>query len=223
MTWVASYSGTDATVAAWSAEHGLGLLHLVDLPPWASWAAAIILFDLWMYVWHVLNHKVPLLWRFHAVHHADRRLDVTSAVRFHTGEIVLSAAARLAVVPLLGLTLEQLLLYELVLQPIILFHHSNVRTHPLLDRVLRWIIPTPRVHWVHHSKVRMETDSNYGSVFSWWDRVFRTFRLRPDAGRIEFGLEISGDHESDDLTGMGIMPFTGRFTSRGTRDGKKEP
>ena len=193
-------------VANWAAGRKFGLLSLLDGPAWARWAAAIILFDLWMYAWHVANHKAPLLWRFHQVHHADGELDASSALRFHTGEIALSSVARLAVVPLLGMTVEQLLVYEMILQPVILLHHSNVRFPPAVDYALRWLIVTPRIHWVHHSKIRRETDSNYSSIFSLWDRLFRTLRWH-DPRTIELGLEYTGEPETRDLGKMLALPL----------------
>jgi sterol desaturase/sphingolipid hydroxylase (fatty acid hydroxylase superfamily) len=176
-------------VTEWARRESFGLLHGLALPPWAAWPLALVLIDLWMYLWHVLNHRVPFLWRFHAVHHADREMDVSTAVRFHTGEIVLSSIARLAVLPLLGITMPQLLLYEAILLPVILFHHSNIGIGPRLDAVLRAVIATPFMHWVHHSRWQPETDSNYGSVLSVWDRLFRTFRLRAHPAEIELGLD----------------------------------
>jgi len=173
-----------------------------------SWPAGLLLFDAWMYAWHVLNHKLPLLWRFHAVHHADRELDTSSALRFHTGEIILSGCARLAVLPAIGLTIQQLLLYETMLLPVILFHHANVRIPKRLDEWIRAVIVTPRMHWVHHSRLRPETDSNYASVLSVWDRLFGTFRMRDDPGRIELGLDEDRDERQwRTLWGMLIRPF----------------
>ncbi len=194
----------------WSRENAIGLLHHLPQawPVWARFLIGLVLIDLWMYFWHRLNHSVPILWRFHAVHHADRELDATSAVRFHTGEIVLSGAARLFVLPVLGISLPMLLVYELILLPVILFHHSNVRIAPAADRLLRPILVTPWMHWVHHSMLRDETNSNYGSVLSVWDRLFGSFRLREDPSEIELGLT---DDTSEDswrtLRGMLIRPF----------------
>ncbi len=168
----------------------------------------VILIDLWMYVWHRLNHNVRLLWRFHAVHHADQEMDATSAVRFHTGEIILSGAARLFVLPMLGVTLPMLLIYELILLPVILFHHSNVRIANGTDGVLRSILVTPWMHWVHHSNLMEETNSNYGSVLSIWDRLFSSFRLRTDPSEIELGLSDDASESSwRSLGGMLIRPF----------------
>lgn len=223
------FAGAVLFITEWAREHNVGLIHWLatrsqneqgETPAWITWVAwplALILFDAWMYLWHVLNHKVPLLWRFHAVHHADRELNVTSAVRFHTGEIILSGVARLAVLPVLGMTLPQLLLYEALLLPVILFHHSNVRVPRRLDDFLRWIIVTPWMHWVHHSNWQPETDSNYASILSIWDRIFGTFRLRDDPLQMTLGL--TDDREEKHwrtLPGMLARPF--RRTNRPTDD-----
>src|SRR5215813_5385924 len=120
-------------------------------------AAAILLFDAWMYLWHRANHQLDFLWRFHRVHHSDPEMDVTTAIRFHAGEILISSALRLAVIPLLGITNRQLLVYEMLLLPVILFHHSNVLIPERLDAILRLVIVTPAIHRVHHSRLRAET------------------------------------------------------------------
>jgi len=195
-------------VTEWSRHHSFGLLHRFEFPVWLTWLFAIVLFDAWMYFWHMLNHKVPLLWRFHAVHHADRELDASSALRFHTVEIILSSTVRLAVLPLLGMTVSQLLLYETLLLPIILFHHSNVGLPYSIDTAVRSLIVTPWMHWVHHSQCKPETDSNYGSVLSIWDRFFGTFRLRTNPWEIDLGLEDDrSEREWRTLRGMWLRPF----------------
>jgi sterol desaturase/sphingolipid hydroxylase (fatty acid hydroxylase superfamily) len=197
----------------WARQHPFGLLHWLGphLPAWIVWLLGLVLFDAWMYLWHLLNHKVPLLWRFHAVHHADREMDASTALRFHTGEIVLSGAARLAVLPLIGLTMPQLLLYELILLPVILFHHSNVRMPRRIDAASRCVIVTPWMHWVHHSRWQPETDSNYASVLSIWDRLFGTFRLRDDPVQINLGLDDDQDERQwRTLGGMLTRPFRQR-------------
>ncbi len=192
-------------------QQGFGLLHWLDPPPWVAWPLALVLFDAWMYCWHVLNHKVPLLWRFHAVHHADREVDASTALRFHTGEIVLSGLGRLAVLPLLGMTLPQLLVYESMLLPVILFHHSNIRVPPRCDAAIRWIIVTPWMHWVHHSSWQPETDSNFASILSAWDRLFRTYRLREDPLKLTLGLKDDREERQwRTLPGMLARPFRGR-------------
>ena len=210
------FGGAMLLVTEWARQEPFGLLHWLDWPAWIAWPLGLVLFDAWMYVWHVLNHKTPLLWRFHAVHHADRELDASSAMRFHTGEIVLSSCARLAVLPLIGLTMPQLLVYESILLPVILFHHSNVRVPRRVDAIIRWVVVTPWMHWVHHSRWQPETDSNYASVLSIWDRLFGTFRLRDDPTRIELGLDDDHDERQwRTLWGMLTRPFrTGRRTGK---------
>ena len=173
---------TFLAVTDWAQEHSFGMLHWLPsaIPTWVLWIVGLVLFDAWMYLWHVLNHRVPLLWRFHAVHHTDRELDVSSAMRFHTGEILLSGVSRLVILPVIGMTMPQLLLYELFLLPVIFFHHSNVRLPQRIDRRLCWFIVTPGMHWVHHSRLRQETNSNYASVLPIWDRLFGTYCCRDD-------------------------------------------
>jgi len=200
-------------VSEWSQRHGVGFLRLVDMPAWAHWLAALVLFDFWQYIWHRMNHAVPLLWRMHSVHHSDPELDVSSGVRFHTGEIALSAVSRLAVLPLMGMTIEQLAVYELIVMPIVLFHHSNIRISPRVDRLLRIVIVTPRMHWVHHSRYRPETDSNFASGLSVWDRLLGTFRLRKDPLGIRLGLD--GFDEARSMTLLGMLKSPLQRTPRG--------
>ncbi len=209
------FAGLILFVTEWARAPPFGILHWVALPDWLVWAAAILLFDFWQYVWHRLNHAIPLLWRLHSVHHCDGDLDVTSGVRFHTLEILLSATVRLGVLPLLGMTVEQLLLYEAVVLPIVLFHHSNIRVPRGLDRALRTVIVTPWMHCVHHSRWQPETDSNFSSLFSGWDRLFRTFRLRDDPTTIELGLDGYEESEWRAVSGMLMAPFPSR-----ERDGR---
>ena len=188
-------------------ERSIGLLNQVDVPVWLQWTLALVLLDCWQYWWHRLNHRVPLLWRFHAVHHSDAELDVTSGVRFHTIEIMLSMVARLAVLPLIGLTVPQLLVYEALSLLIVLFHHSNVRVPNGVDVCLRWLIVTPWIHWVHHSQEKSETDSNYSSFLSVWDRLFGSFRWREDPWEIKLGLRGWEEREWRGLWGSLGAPF----------------
>ncbi len=193
-----------------SARGRLGVLHHLPTPPWIAWVVGLVLMDGWMYVWHRLNHRVGFLWRFHAVHHSDAEMDASSAVRFHTGEIVLSSVARLAVAPLLGLVQGQIVLYETALLPVILLHHGNVRLPGRVDRLLRCLIVTPGMHWVHHSQRRVETDSNYGSVLSIWDRLGRSFRLHWPLDEIRLGLSYFTERSRRTLGGMLAAPFRTR-------------
>lgn len=207
------------SIAAWLASthwfQDYGLFAWLRLPLTIEVLLAVVLIDLWMYAWHRANHSIPLLWRFHRVHHSDRELDSTSAFRFHTGEVVLSAVFRLALIPLLSIQLWQLLLYELLMLPVILLHHSNINMPARLDRALRSIIVTPWMHWVHHSSYRPETDSNFSTIFSFWDRLFSTFRLVDEPRTIRFGLDEFRDTKWHGLKGLLLTPFVSSPRSEG--------
>jgi len=173
-----------------AAQHSrVGLLHQLEGSPLIETGIAFILFDLWMYLWHRANHTIPFLWRFHRMHHSDKLLDVTSAFRFHIGELVFSTLIRFPVIFLLGLELWQLLLYETIMVPIVMIHHSNVNLPERWDRKMRTLLVTPNMHRVHHSRIPQETNSNYASVFSFWDRLGRSFKKREDILGLQYGLD----------------------------------
>lgn len=201
------FGGLFLAQEVWAAAHGIGLLRLVGWPGWLQAVLAIVVFDIWMYIWHRANHEFPFLWRFHRMHHSDPEMDATTGFRFHPGEQVLSGLARLAVLPLLGMSLWHLALYEALLLPVILFHHSNVSLPRWLDYGLLAVVVTPAMHRVHHSRWQPETDSNYGSIFPYWDRLFRSFRLRDDAHTIELGLEEFDGEEWQNLGGLLKTPL----------------
>jgi sterol desaturase/sphingolipid hydroxylase (fatty acid hydroxylase superfamily) len=205
-----AFAALVVAATAWSQATGFGLLHRAAMPSWAHVGLALVLVDCWQYWWHRANHRVPFLWRFHAVHHADADLDVTSGVRFHTVEITLSFVARLAVLPLLGVTVPELVLYEAITLPIILFHHANLAIPAAPDRWLRALIVTPRMHYVHHSRLRHETDSNYASGLTLWDRVFGSYRRRDDPRAIVLGLDGWPEARWRTLSGMLLAPFRSR-------------
>ncbi len=201
-----------AWVAAsiWAEANDFGLLNQLSrlgLPGWAHAVGAILLFDAWTYVWHRLNHRVAFLWRFHRVHHADAHMDVSTAGRFHVGEIVFSSILRIPLIALLGVYAWELLLYETIMFAVVQFHHANVGLSPGLDRLLRAVIVTPAMHKVHHSRLQPETDSNYSALFSFWDRVARSFRLREDPHTIDFGLDEFDDPEHETLAGLMKLPL----------------
>jgi len=185
----------------------LGLLRALDLHWAAAWIIAFCAIDLSHYLFHLAAHHVPLLWRMHLVHHHDHDIDVTSAMRFHSLEIAVQCTLMLAVYAVLGAGVGQVLLYEAVLLPVAMFHHANVAISETLDRVLRLIIVTPRMHWVHHSRWQPETDSNFSAVLSIWDRLFGSYRLRRDPHTIHFGLDGYDDERSRTLPGMLVAPF----------------
>lgn len=190
------------TTAAWAESRSFGLLHWLSFPVWLEWVIAILLFDAWTYYWHRINHRIPFLWRFHRVHHSDPHMDVTTANRFHTGEIVMSSVLRIPLIVLLGAGIGQLALYELLMFAVVQFHHANIGVSAKWDRILRLFIVTPYMHKVHHSRRQPETDSNYSSLLSVWDRVFRSFRMTENPASIRLGLDEFDQPADQTFPGM---------------------
>jgi sterol desaturase/sphingolipid hydroxylase (fatty acid hydroxylase superfamily) len=202
-----------------AARNHFGILHWLGLRGWAHTLGAMLLFDCWMYGWHRLNHALPFLWRFHRTHHSDPFMDVTTASRFHLGEIILSSLLRVPVIALIGMHLWQLLLFEALMFLIVQLHHANIGFPPAFDRLLRLLIVTPAMHKVHHSRWQPETDSNYSSLFSFWDRLFRSFRLRDDPHTIQFGLEGYDAPAHQNLRGLLATPLRQPQTRRESQGG----
>jgi sterol desaturase/sphingolipid hydroxylase (fatty acid hydroxylase superfamily) len=209
--------------AEWAQSHNFGLLNWWPLPGWAHLVGVFLLFDGWMYFWHRLNHRIPFLWRFHRTHHSDPRLDVTTASRFHLGEIILSSILRVPVIALLGVQLWELAFYEVTMFSVVQLHHANIALPAWLDRGLRVFIVTPFMHKVHHSRWQAETDSNYSSLFSFWDRLFGTFRLRARPDTLQFGLDDFNRPEDHTLIGLFTTPLKQiqRTTSQSSPEGEK--
>lgn len=176
----------------WAAEFSLGL-RPAALTGWPGLLVDILVLDLWIYWWHRANHVLPLLWRFHQVHHLDELLDTTSAVRFHFGEVVLSALARALVIIVLDLSLAAVVIFEGLVLTSALFHHSNARIPARIERVLSRLIITPSIHWVHHHAIRADTDSNYGTIFSFWDRLFNSRSRTERFADMKIGVERMRD------------------------------
>jgi sterol desaturase/sphingolipid hydroxylase (fatty acid hydroxylase superfamily) len=210
---VAAFPALLLVVCRAAASHHWGLLNRGDLNPWLSLPAGVVLLDGWAYLWHILNHKTPVLWRFHVVHHHDTEVDATTALRFHAGDVLMSAAATLIAVPIFGLEVGHILAYEALSMPLSIFHHANIRIPERADRVLCLLIVTPRMHLVHHSQWQPETDSNYSAMFSFWDRAFGTHRIRREPASIRFGLDGYNAHDHSTLRGCLLTPF-GAIKSR---------
>jgi sterol desaturase/sphingolipid hydroxylase (fatty acid hydroxylase superfamily) len=172
-------------------ERRWGLFNVVGAPGWVAFLASVIALDLTVYLQHVLFHTVPALWRLHRVHHADLEFDVSTGVRFHPVEILLSMVIKLAVVACLGPPAVAVLVFEVLLNATSMFNHSNVRISPAIDHGLRRVVVTPDMHRVHHSIHATETNSNYGFNLPWWDRLFGTYRAQPRDGheRMTIGIE----------------------------------
>jgi sterol desaturase/sphingolipid hydroxylase (fatty acid hydroxylase superfamily) len=191
----------------WTMGAPFGLIHVVAMPVAAQFLVAVLAMDLTFYWWHVANHRIPVLWRFHNVHHIDPDLDVSTAFRFHAGEVALSAGFRVVQVAAIGLPAWMFLAYELAFQINTMFHHSNVRLPIRVERVLNLVLVTPRMHGIHHSQVRDETDSNYSVVFSWWDRLHRTLGLNIPQADIVIGVPAYANADDNRLWNAMRLPF----------------
>jgi sterol desaturase/sphingolipid hydroxylase (fatty acid hydroxylase superfamily) len=196
-----------ASAALGLGEQRLGLLAFVSFPGAIEMAIGFLLLDLTFYYWHRLNHRVGFLWRFHNVHHIDPDLDVSTAFRFHAGEMVMSAAFRVLQVVLIGISPTGYLVYEAAFQANTLFHHSNSRLPIRLERWLNYLLVTPRMHGVHHSQVEEETNSNFSVVFSWWDRMHRTVILNIPQSAVVIGVPGYSQPEDNRLWNVLCMPF----------------
>jgi sterol desaturase/sphingolipid hydroxylase (fatty acid hydroxylase superfamily) len=190
---------------------GFGLFNMIELPAWVAVVASVVVLDLAIYLQHVLFHAVPALWRLHRMHHADLEFDVTTGLRFHPIEIVLSMLIKFTVVAALGAPALSILIFEVLLNTTSMFNHGNVRILPSLDRIVRWIVVTPDMHRVHHSILPHETNSNFGFNFPWWDRLFGTYRAQPAAGHdaMTIGIEQFRDPRELGLDRMLLQPFHG--------------
>ena len=195
-------------------QNQFGIFNFSSLPVVLRIALIVIVFDLWMYFWHRWVHTSAFLWRFHRMHHSDPNMDASTALRFHPGEIVFSTILRWGVFLILGMTAYDLLIYETIMLPVIFFHHSNFFLPEKLDKILRQFIVTPWMHWVHHSHIFEETNSNYGTIFSWWDRLFSSFRLRRDPEKIRYGLDEIKLHYWQSVIGMLKTPFVNQFEQK---------
>ncbi len=185
-----------------------GLNYLYNLPPWAENIIAFILLDYGIYWWHIILHRMPLLWRFHLVHHTDLDMDVTTAFRFHFGEMIGSLFFRGAVVLLIGASPLIVLIYEITFEAAIQFHHSNTKLPVRFERWLNKLIVTPRMHGIHHSVMKDETESNYATIFFFWDRIHRTVSLNIYKDDITIGMPAYQNENELTVKHLLKLPFT---------------
>jgi sterol desaturase/sphingolipid hydroxylase (fatty acid hydroxylase superfamily) len=193
-------------------KQGWGLLNTIDPPYWLTVLVGIILLDLTIYLQHVMFHAIPILWRLHMVHHADLDYDVTTGLRFHPIEIILSMVIKLSVVVVLGPPALAVIVFEIVLNAAAMFNHGNIRLPLIMDRILRYFIVTPDMHRVHHSVIINETNRNFGFNLPWWDRLFGTYRSQPVKGHegMTIGLSQFRDAKRLTLPWLLILPFIGK-------------
>ena len=211
--------------ALWAQSAGYGLFNSFDVPPLLAGLIAFVVLDFIVWLEHVASHRIPLLWRIHRMHHADTGFDVTTALRFHPLEIVLSMVWKAAIIVLIGAPVLAVLVFEIVLNGMAMFNHSNVRLPLVLDRWLRRLLVTPDMHRVHHSSIRRETDSNYGFNLSVWDRLFGSYVAQPQKGHLgmEIGLEAwRNGHQAAGLGWTLALPFRAlKVPAAGKADGER--
>jgi sterol desaturase/sphingolipid hydroxylase (fatty acid hydroxylase superfamily) len=177
-------------IAVFAGERGWGLLNMLALPGWLAGILGFIVLDIVIYTQHFVFHHVPWLWRLHRMHHADLDIDVTTGVRFHPLEILLSLLIKIATIFLIGIPALAVLVFEIALNATSMFNHANVAMPRWLDAIARLVVVTPDMHRVHHSIIRAETDSNFGFNLPWWDRLFGTYRAEPMVGHKEMTIGI---------------------------------
>ena len=202
---------TAVGLALLAEARGFGLFNVIALPAWIGVVGSVVILDLAIYLQHVLFHAVPALWRLHRMHHADLEFDVSTGLRFHPIEILLSMLIKFAVVAALGAPALSVLIFEVLLNATSMFNHGNVHIPLAMDRLLRWVVVTPDIHRVHHSILARETNSNFGFNLPWWDRLFGTYRAQPAAGHeaMTIGIEQFRDSRELGLDRLLVQPFRG--------------
>lgn len=169
-------------------KNNIGLLQQFEIPFWLELTLTLLFLDAWMYAWHRFNHVVPFFWKFHRFHHKDEKMNSTTAIRFHIVELLLSLPGKAVIYTVTGVAFTPVLIYELLLFISIVVHHSNIYITEKADNLYRLLFASPLMHRIHHSKKKEERDSNYGSLFSFWDRLFGSWKRKPDTA-IVFGVE----------------------------------
>jgi sterol desaturase/sphingolipid hydroxylase (fatty acid hydroxylase superfamily) len=202
-----------AGVALLAQQRGWGVFNLFELFSLLKIIFSVLILDLAIYLQHVMFHSAPLFWRLHMVHHSDMDIDVTTGVRFHPIEIILSMGIKMIVVILIGAPPVSVLIFEIILNGTSMFNHGNVRYSQQIDSFLRLLVVTPEMHRVHHSTIRWETNSNLGFNFPWWDRLFGTYRDQPTKGHLEMTIGLDQYKEPQKLTlpWLIVLPFIGKL------------
>ena len=202
-----------AGIALLVQQRGWGLFNQFELPYLLKIIFSVLVLDFVIYLQHIVFHSVPLFWRLHMVHHTDMDIDVTTGVRFHPIEIILSMGIKMIVVVLIGAPAVAVLIFEIILNGTSMFNHGNVHYSQNIDSILRLLVVTPEMHRVHHSTIRWETNSNLGFNFPWWDRLFGTYRDQPAKGHLEMTIGLDQYKEPNKLTlpWLLVLPFIGKL------------
>jgi len=194
-------------------KNNWGILSMIDISFFSKVILSLLLLDLLIYGQHVAFHHIPILWRLHRVHHADTEIDVTTALRFHPIEILISMGIKFAAVAAMGVPVEAVILFEIILNACAMFNHGNIHIFSKLDKILRYILVTPDMHRVHHSDIKKETNSNFGFNISIWDHLFQTYKAQPSLGHTEMVIGLKEFRETDEsrIDKLLTQPF--RYTS----------
>ena len=197
-------------IAMWAKDRHMGLLNWLTLPGWGAGIATFLLMDYAYWWWHWANHMIPIFWRFHNVHHTDLDLDVSTAARFHFVEMIFSIGFLSLAVTFFGIAPIMLVVFFITFEAATLFHHSNWRLPIKLERILNLIIVTPRMHGIHHSIVQRETNSNWGTIFCWWDKLHRTLRRDIPQDAVTIGVAAYREEHELTLGKLFALPFRGQ-------------
>ena len=202
------FAAAAAGTAAYVTAHKLGLLNIIAMPPWAKLLATVAFMDFMLYVWHLLTHEVPFLWRFHRVHHSDLNMDVSTATRFHLGELAISAVIKISLVYFIGASFWGVIVFESALVLCAQFQHSSVKVPVWFEKVYWLLFVPPSMHRIHHSVVIKERNTNYGTIFSIWDRCLGTLLADVVQSGIRIGVGAYQNPDRLKFHQLLIMPFT---------------
>jgi len=200
-------------IAFLAQQRGWGIFNQFEMPSLLKITLSVLILDLAIYLQHIMFHSIPLFWRLHMVHHSDMDIDVTTGIRFHPIEIVLSMGIKMIAAILIGPPPIAVVVFEVLLNGTSMFNHGNVRYSQNIDSFLRLLVVTPEMHRVHHSTIRWETNSNLGFNFPWWDRLFGTYRDQPAKGHLEMSIGLDQFKEPNKLTlpWLIVLPFIGKL------------
>lgn len=202
------FAGAIVKTAMYVTTHQLGVLNMIMLPGWVKLFVTVAFMDFMLYIWHLLNHEVPLLWRFHRVHHSDLNMDVSTATRFHIGELAISAVIKIALVFLLGASPLGVIIFEAALVLCAQFHHSSLKVPKWFERIFWILFVPPSMHRIHHSVIIKERDTNYGTIFSIWDRLLGTLLKDVEQKAIRIGMGAYQKPDKLNFQHLLAMPFT---------------
>ena len=202
------FSSAIVSTAIYVQTHELGILNMVELPSWLKVFVTVAFMDFMLYVWHLLNHEIPLLWRFHRVHHSDLNMDISTATRFHFGELAVSAVIKISIIFFLGASTLAVLVFESLLVLCAQFHHSSLKVPKWFETIFWILFVPPSMHRIHHSVVIKERNTNYGTIFSLWDRFLGTLLSNVNQAKIRIGVGAYQKSDNLNIHHLLAMPFT---------------